>query len=107
VCLLEPGTFKTGIFFENRRRGEHFDLEGPYGKLNHRLEEMTTKSAREAPGPEPVAAKIAELIAMSARPPFRTVVGGQAQAMAVLRRLVPDAVYAGGVRRFLGIERSS
>ena len=35
VCLVEPGTFKTPIFFANQRRGAHDRRwTGPYGALN-------------------------------------------------------------------------
>src|SRR6185369_17982601 len=30
VCLVEPGTFKTPIYFGNQRRGENVAKDGPY-----------------------------------------------------------------------------
>jgi len=102
VCLVEPGTHKTPIFFGNQRRGELVDREGPYGDFNERLESLVMKAAESAPGPEVVAGKIAELLSSTA-PPFRTLIGGEAKTMAALRRLVPDALFAGAMRRYMGL----
>jgi hypothetical protein len=49
-----------------------------------------------------VAAKIVELLA-DPSPPFRTVLGRDARAMAALQRVMPDGVFATGLRRLMGL----
>jgi NAD(P)-dependent dehydrogenase (short-subunit alcohol dehydrogenase family) len=102
VCVVEPGTFKTAIYFGNQRRGDGVDMEGPYADLNHAMEKILLEGASSAPGPEPVAAKIVELLE-APNPPFRTVLGRDARAMAALQRVMPDGVFATGLRRLMGL----
>lgn len=102
VCVVEPGTHKTPIFFGNQRRGELVDSAGPYSELDERLGKLVMKAAESAPGPELVAAKIVELL-QATSPPFRSLVGGEAKTIAALRRLVPEALFASGMRRYMGL----
>ncbi|WP_437297750.1 SDR family NAD(P)-dependent oxidoreductase [Sorangium sp. So ce426] len=105
VCLVEPGTFKTEIFYENQRRGAHVSLDGPYGAMTRAIEQMILKDAAKAPPPAPVAAAILRLID-DASPPFRTLVGRDARALVALRRVIPDRLFATGIRRLVSAPRS-
>ena len=104
VCLIEPGTFKTPIFFANQRRAEHLDREGPYGAINRALEKLYLEEADKAPPPDVVGQAIAKLVSAPA-PPFRTVVGRDARTLVALRRVVPDRLFATGIRRFINLPR--
>ncbi|WP_437968593.1 SDR family oxidoreductase [Sorangium sp. So ce260] len=105
VCLVEPGTFKTEIFFENQRRGAHISPEGPYGAMTRTLEQLVLEDAAKAPPPAPVAAAILRLIE-DPSPPFRTLIGRDARALVALRRVIPDRLFATGIRRLVSTPRS-
>jgi NAD(P)-dependent dehydrogenase (short-subunit alcohol dehydrogenase family) len=105
VCLVEPGTFKTAIFFENQRRGAHVSREGPYAAMTATIERLVLEDAMRAPPPDPVAAAVLRLI-RAPSPPFRTLVGNDARALVALRRVIPDRLFATGLRRFVTSPRS-
>ncbi|WP_437590856.1 SDR family oxidoreductase [Sorangium sp. So ce1000] len=104
VCLVEPGTFKTEIFYENQRRGAHVSPDGPYGAMTKAIEQLVLEDAAKAPPPAPVAAAILRLIE-GASPPFRTLVGRDARALVALRRVIPDRLFATGIRRLVSTPR--
>jgi NAD(P)-dependent dehydrogenase (short-subunit alcohol dehydrogenase family) len=97
VHLVEPGTIRTPIFFDNQRRGSLVSADGPYATLNQRVEKIVTEEAQRAPHPDLVGEKV-EAILSSTSPSFRTTVGRDAQALVTLRRALPDRVFASGVR---------
>lgn len=100
VCLVEPGTFRTAIFFENQRRAAGTEPGGPYGAMTDVVERLALEDAAKAPPPDAVAQAVLRLID-AAFPRFRTLVGRDARALAALRRVVPDRLFAVGVRRVL------
>jgi short-subunit dehydrogenase len=102
VCLVEPGAFKTAIWFANQRRAENLDKQGPYGATNGALEKALLGGADKAPGPQVVAARIVQLLTVQ-QPPFRSVVGREARAIVALRSVVPDTLFSRGMRRILGL----
>ncbi|WP_437690195.1 SDR family NAD(P)-dependent oxidoreductase [Sorangium sp. So ce176] len=105
VCLVEPGTFKTEIFFENQRRGAHIAPDGPYAAMTTTIERLVLEDAARAPAPTPVAAAILRLIEAPS-PPFRTLIGRDARALVALRRVIPDRLFATGIRRLVQVPRS-
>jgi NAD(P)-dependent dehydrogenase (short-subunit alcohol dehydrogenase family) len=105
VCLVEPGTFKTPIFFGNQRRGAHMSEAGPYGLINRTLEKLYLEEAEKAPPPDAVGLAIARIVSAST-PPFRTVVGRDARTVIALRRVVPDRLFATGIRRLINLPRA-
>ena len=56
----------------------------------------------KAPPPDVVARAVVKLLGADA-PPFRTLVGRDAHALVTLRRVVPDRLFALGVRQKLGV----
>ena len=104
VCLIEPGTFKTPIFFENQRKGELLDPDGPYAAMSRRIEAIVQQSAENAKPPDHVGRAIARVL-REPSPPFRTLVGADATALVTLRRALPDRLFATGLRRFVQTTR--
>ncbi|HSO00585.1 MAG TPA: SDR family NAD(P)-dependent oxidoreductase [Candidatus Nanopelagicales bacterium] len=102
VCLVEPGTFKTAIFFENRRRAARMTPDSPYQSMSAAVERIVLEGAAKAPPPDAVAEAILRLIDATS-PPFRTLVGWDARALVTLRRVVPDRLFALGLKRGLAI----
>jgi NAD(P)-dependent dehydrogenase (short-subunit alcohol dehydrogenase family) len=105
VCLVEPGTFRTPMYLENQRRGAHLVPDGPYAALTATIEQLVEEELRKAPPPDAVAQTILRLIEM-ASPPFRTLVGRDAVALKALRRVIPDRLFATGMRALLPGPRS-
>lgn len=104
VCLVEPGTFKTPIFFENLRRGSNVPPAGPYTALSEIVEKLFREDAEKAPLPDAVGRTIAALF-QEPSPSFRTVIGTDARTLVTLRRMVPDRLFASGIRRLLNLPR--
>jgi short-subunit dehydrogenase len=104
VCLVEPGTFKTPIFFANQRRTEALLSNGPYASMTEKLEKLVLAGAEKASPPDLVGKTIARLLAQ-ATPPFRTALGVDARTLMALRRVMPDALFATGVRRIIAMSR--
>ena len=105
VCLVEPGMFKTPIYFANQRRGALINKEGPYAALTQTIERRILEDIEKAPSPDVVGRAIARILGGTA-PPFRTLVGRDAHAVVTLRRVMPDRLFVTGVRRLLGLPRS-
>jgi NAD(P)-dependent dehydrogenase (short-subunit alcohol dehydrogenase family) len=105
VCLVEPGNFKTPLYFENQRRGRNVSMEGPYATINATVEQLVIEEADRAPPPDIVGKAIARLISDGA-PKFRSVIGMDARTLVTLRRMVPDRLFASGIRRLMTRPRS-
>lgn len=105
VCLVEPGMFKTPIYFANQRRGALINKEGPYAALTQTIERRILEDIEKAPSPDVVGRAIARILGGTS-PPFRTLVGRDAHAVVALRRVMPDRLFVTGVRRLLGLPRS-
>ena len=105
VCLVEPGTFKTSISFAGRRDGAEQPPGGPYAAMVETVERLLADEAERAPPPDAVGKAIAGLVADPA-PPFRSLIGIDARTLVTLRRMVPDRLFASGIRRLMSLPRS-
>lgn len=105
VCLVEPGTFKTPVYFAHQRRAAGFAADGPYKAFNDGVERLLADEAEKAPPPDPVGRAIARLVTEPS-PRFRTLVGIDARTLVTLRRMVPDRLFASGIRRLMQLPRS-
>ncbi len=108
VCLVEPGTFKTSISFSGAA-GTRPDGEAaaasPYGPMVETVERLLGDETERAPPPDAVGKAIAGLVADPA-PRFRSLIGIDARTLVTLRRMVPDRLFASGIRRLLHLPRS-
>ncbi len=104
VLVVAPGTFRTPIFFENLRRGAGLTAEGPYAALTRKVEALALEQARRAPPPDEVGRTLMRLVG-ERFPPFRTIVGRDGFTMTALRGVMPDRLFALGVRRALALSR--
>jgi NAD(P)-dependent dehydrogenase (short-subunit alcohol dehydrogenase family) len=105
VCVVEPGTFRTALLTENHRRGANVSASGPYRPLAEAMERVVLDDADKAPPPDAVGKVIAALVT-DPDPRFRTVIGMDARTLVTLRRMVPDRLFASGIRRLLHLQRS-
>lgn len=97
VCLVEPGTFRTGINGVGLRRAEELRPDGPYADLYQRAEARAQAEIAAAPPPDEVGRLIADLVGSGA-PALRVPVGKGVSALVALRRVLPDRLYRFGVR---------
>ena len=104
VCLVEPGTFKTAILAAASRRGPG-DAGSPYASLFETVERLVMDEMEKSPPPDAVGRAIAALVA-DPSPQFRSLVGIDARTLVTLRRMVPDRLFASGIRRLLHLPRS-
>ncbi len=104
VCLVEPGTFKTAMFTANQRRGANVTASGPYQALSEVVERVVLDEADKVPPPDAVGKAIARLVTEPA-PRFRSLIGRDARALVTLRRMVPDRLFASGIRRLIHLPR--
>ena len=106
VGLIEPGSVATPIWDKTRGAADSLtippELEEQYGKIPAALDKVIADTARRGIPPELVAETI-ERALTATRMPARSLVGRDARAMLVARRLLPDHVFDRIVRNRIGI----
>lgn len=100
VLLIQPGTYKTKIFYENRQYAKNFDNENsPYYAISQHIK---TRVDRYVDGcqkdPEEVAALIEKLI-FAKNPKFRNIPDFESKIQYFCRRFFPFRMYSWMVRR--------
>jgi NAD(P)-dependent dehydrogenase (short-subunit alcohol dehydrogenase family) len=93
VCNVEPGYVETSLV-ENARENVRFDPDSPYRDLMRRTARYNKATFRIALTPDAVAQAIASL-AENPDPPFRTVMGQDAEGMLRGRRQISDEEWIG------------
>lgn len=106
VALVEPGSVATPIWDKARADYEGVsippELQAEYGKVPAAMSKVLADTARRGVAPELVAETI-ERALTARRMKSRYVVGRDAKAMLVARRLLPDHVFDMVARRALGV----
>ncbi len=109
VHLIEPGTYKTKIFYENARYCKNFDNpESPYYELSQHLKNKVMKYVDQCgKDPENVAALVEDLI-NGRRSSFRNLVDIESKILFLVRKFLPFQFYSGLVQKALleGIKKS-
>lgn len=95
VVLIQPGTYKTKIFYENARYARRFhDPASPYFSVSQQLMARVKNYVDHChKDPEKVAALAEKLVRMK-HPPFRNIPDIEARALFVLRKLLPFSWYS-------------
>jgi NAD(P)-dependent dehydrogenase (short-subunit alcohol dehydrogenase family) len=106
VALVEPGSVATPIWEKSRSEAERVvippELQDAYGRIPAAMDKVLHDTARRGVPPEQVAATI-ERALTAPRMRARYVVGRDAKAMLLVRRLLPDLVFDKVARRALGV----
>ena len=106
VALIEPGSVATPIWDKSRTEAERVvippELQDAYGRIPAAMDKVLQDTARRGVPPEQVAATI-ERALTAPRMRARYVVGRDAKAMLLVRRLLPDLVFDKVARRALGV----
>ena len=95
VLLVEPGTYKTKIFYENAQYAKNFHNEqSPYYPASIYLEKKVRTYVDDCfKDPEDVAALVENLINAS-HPPFRNIPDIETKCLYYFRRFLPFSVFS-------------
>ncbi len=106
VALVEPGSVATPIWDKGRAEAERVvippELQDVYGQIPAAMEKTLADTARRGVPPEQVAATIEQAL-IAPRMKARYIVGREARAVLLVRRLLPDLVFDRLARRALGV----
>jgi len=106
VALIEPGSVATPIWEKAQAEADAVsippDLHQQYGNVPAAMNKVLADTARRGVPPEQVAETI-ERALTAPRMRARYVVGRDAKAMLLVKRLLPDLVFDRVVRRALGV----
>ncbi len=106
VTLIEPGSVATPIWDKSRVESERVsvppELQRQYGHVQAAMDKVLADTERRGVPPEQVADTILRALTAS-RMRARYVVGRDAKAMLIARRLLPDHVFDALARRALGV----
>jgi NAD(P)-dependent dehydrogenase (short-subunit alcohol dehydrogenase family) len=105
VCVVEPGTFKTAIFFDGLRAGALGAKGGPYAALYETVQKIALDGDEKGPPPADAVGKVVARLVGQTSPPFRSVIGIDARTLVTLRRMVPDRLFASGIRRLMHLTK--
>jgi NAD(P)-dependent dehydrogenase (short-subunit alcohol dehydrogenase family) len=106
VALVEPGSVATPIWEKARETGAQLtippSLQKEYGRVPEAMDKALEDTAKRGVPPEQVARTIERALA-ARRMKARYVVGRDARAMIIARRLLPDHVFDRVAKRALGL----
>jgi NAD(P)-dependent dehydrogenase (short-subunit alcohol dehydrogenase family) len=106
VALVEPGSVATPIWDKSRVEADRVSipehLKAQYGNVPAAMDKVMRDTGRRGVPPELVAATIERALS-SSRMKARYVVGADARAMLLAKRLLPDLVFDRLARRALGV----
>lgn len=95
VLLIEPGTYKTKIFYENIRYAKNFDNSlSPYYLLSQKLKKKVLEyvnQCRKNPGQ---VAALAECLIEAKHPKFRNIPDMESKILFTLRKILPFRIYS-------------
>jgi NAD(P)-dependent dehydrogenase (short-subunit alcohol dehydrogenase family) len=106
VALIEPGSVATPIWDKSRAESDKLsvpqELQREYGHVPAAMDKVLLDTAKRGVPPEQVADTIHRALT-ARRMKARYVVGRDAKAMLIARRLMPDHVFDAVARRALGV----
>ncbi len=106
VALVEPGSVATPIWDKGRAQAERMsvppELQSEYGHVAAAMDKVLQDTARRGVAPERVAETIERALS-ARRMRARYVVGTDAKAMLLVKRLLPDLLFDRVARRALGV----
>ncbi len=106
VALIEPGAVATPIWDKSRAQGDGLsvppELLAQYGHVPGAMDKVLHDTERRGVPPEQVASAIEHALT-ARRMKARYVIGRDARAMLIAKRLLPDHVFDRVARRALGV----
>jgi len=103
VCLIEPGTYKTKIFFENRKYAKNFfNSKSPYYEISQEFQKKVNDNVKiNANDPEEIAILIENLVNSDKTPTFRNIPDQRTKLVSLLKRFLPIRFYFWLIQRFM------
>ena len=107
VCLVEPGTYRTTIFYGNKRYAKNFNNpRSPYYKQSKYFSEEVDKYvAADKKDPEDIAILVERLV-NSKNPSFRNIPDQRSKIVFALKRFLPFRVFSGMLYKALFLKLS-
>jgi NAD(P)-dependent dehydrogenase (short-subunit alcohol dehydrogenase family) len=106
VALIEPGSVATPIWEKSRAQGDSLsvpaELQEQYGKVPAAMDKVLQDTAKRGIPPEQVAETIERALS-ARRMKTRYLIGRDARAMLIVRRLLPDHLFDRLAQRALGV----
>lgn len=95
VCLVEPGAYKTKIFYENRRYAKgFFNQSSPYYAISQAFQKRTNDHMKtDEKDPEDVAILIENII-NDERPAFRNIPDARSRWLYHIKRFLPFRLFS-------------
>lgn len=102
VLLIEPGVYKTKIFYENSREAANFNNpESPYYMVSQYLRELVMKNVEDCHKDIEEVPILIERLIRAAKPPFRNIPDIESKFLYLLRRVLPFWLYSLIIRQAL------
>ena len=101
VLLIQPGVYKTPIFYENRKNGLRFgDPNSPYFEISQTLSKKVNDFVEDChKDPNDIAFLVEKLI-HAKHPSFRNIPDLESKVQYALRKILPFRIYSWIIQRF-------
>ncbi|HQP11012.1 MAG TPA: SDR family NAD(P)-dependent oxidoreductase, partial [Candidatus Omnitrophota bacterium] len=102
VLLIEPGVYKTKIFYENSRHAASFNNpESPYYMASQYLNGLVMQNVNDCHKDIEEVPRLIEKLIRAANPSFRNIPDIESKVMYVLRKFLPFSIYSWIIRTAL------
>jgi NAD(P)-dependent dehydrogenase (short-subunit alcohol dehydrogenase family) len=106
VCLIEPGTYKTKIFFDNARYAKNFDNpDSPYYSMSQHLKKTVLDYVKKTDKDPRRIAFLVEKLMNQPQPPFRSLPDVESKLLILMKRVLPFRLYAATIEKYLFQDR--
>lgn len=106
VCLIEPGTYRTKIFFENAKYAKNFDNPAsPYYPMSQHLRKMVLDYVHKTDKDPMRIALLVEKLLIQKNPALRHFPDIETKFLLGMRRVLPFLIYSLFIRRALYQDR--
>jgi short-subunit dehydrogenase len=102
VCMIEPGTYRTKIFFDNAKYAKNFENpQSPYFAMSQHLKNMVLEYVKKTDKDPIRIAHMVERLLIQKNPNLRNFPDIETQLLLSMRRILPFRIYSGIMQRAL------
>ena len=106
VCMIEPGTYRTKIFFDNAKYAKNFDNpSSPYFPMSAHLKKMVLSYVKKTDKDPRRIAFLVEKLLNQKNPSLRNFPDAETKFLLAMRRIMPFKIYSGIMQRVLYKDR--
>ena len=100
VLLIEPGTYKTKIFYENARYAENYDNpESPYYPMSQHMRKLVMEHVEDCHKDIEEVPLLVDKLIRAVNPSFRNIPDIETKIVYILRKILPFSVYSWMIRK--------